>query len=198
MSSAGGSGKLGSFFVKRLLLFTMSYIPIAYTVQSTVLTVANIEGTSMLPTIAPSDMVVIRKAFYKPQRGDIVVMKDPRRAEGAVLKRLTALGGDMIALEESEPDSPTASSQYTPRSHFLLNEAFVQIPTGFCWVEGDNGESSIDSRHFGPVPVGLVVGKASFVIWPFSKIRKLQSLPPPADYYYHTPQYNVYITEDAL
>lgn len=27
----------------------------------------------------------------------------------------------------------------------------LKVPEGHCWVEGDNANSSLDSRYFGPV-----------------------------------------------
>ena len=34
------------------------------------------------------------------------------------------------------------------------------MPPGHVWVEGDNKNRSCDSRHFGPVPYGLIKGRA--------------------------------------
>ena len=38
------------------------------------------------------------------------------------------------------------------------------------FVLGDNRESSLDSRRFGPVPRRLIIGKAWIRGWPFDKI----------------------------
>ena len=35
-----------------------------------------------------------------------------------------------------------------------------QVPQGHCWLVGDNLPASRDSRDFGPVPLGLIRGKA--------------------------------------
>ncbi|PJF17253.1 hypothetical protein PSACC_02931 [Paramicrosporidium saccamoebae] len=35
-----------------------------------------------------------------------------------------------------------------------------QVPKGHIWIEGDNSTKSHDSRDFGPVPYGLLRGKA--------------------------------------
>lgn len=35
-----------------------------------------------------------------------------------------------------------------------------RIPKGHVWIEGDNAARSHDSRDFGPVPFGLIRGKA--------------------------------------
>ena len=42
----------------------------------------------------------------------------------------------------------------------------VVLNPGAIWVEGDNAEKSIDSNNYGPICLGLVVGKASHVVWP--------------------------------
>jgi len=36
------------------------------------------------------------------------------------------------------------------------------VPKGHVWIQGDNVYASRDSRHFGPVPYGLIRGKVFF------------------------------------
>ena len=38
------------------------------------------------------------------------------------------------------------------------------MPPGHVWVEGDNKNRSYDSRHFGPVPYGLIKGRAIYKV----------------------------------
>jgi signal peptidase I len=40
------------------------------------------------------------------------------------------------------------------------------VPKGHVWVEGDNPLLSIDSRHYGPVPLELLEGKLIWRLWP--------------------------------
>ncbi|KHN47457.1 Mitochondrial inner membrane protease subunit 1 [Glycine soja] len=40
------------------------------------------------------------------------------------------------------------------------------VPKGHVWIQGDNIYASRDSRHFGPVPYGLIEGKVFFRVWP--------------------------------
>jgi len=43
------------------------------------------------------------------------------------------------------------------------------------WVEGDNHTNSSDSRDHGPVNQKLVMGVAEYVLWPPSRMGKLQT-----------------------
>jgi signal peptidase I len=46
----------------------------------------------------------------------------------------------------------------------------VVVPEGYVYVLGDHRSNSSDSRVFGPVPVGNVVGKAWFTYWPVGDV----------------------------
>lgn len=55
--------------------------------------------------------------------------------------------------------------------------AKMTIPDHHCFVLGDNRNLSKDSRHFGPIPLGTIIGRADFLYFPakdwsrFGKIR---------------------------
>ena len=59
-------------------------------------------------------------------------------------------------------------------NHFGGGDVVV-IPKGHCWVEGDNQETSVDSRKYGPVSYGLIFAKVNWVIFPFKNIRDLKA-----------------------
>ncbi len=44
--------------------------------------------------------------------------------------------------------------------------AKITIPAHHCFVLGDNRNFSRDSRHFGPVPLATIKGRADFLYWP--------------------------------
>lgn len=47
-------------------------------------------------------------------------------------------------------------------SCFIFLDFDGQVPKGHVWIQGDNIYASNDSRYFGPVPYGLIQGKAFF------------------------------------
>lgn len=42
----------------------------------------------------------------------------------------------------------------------------IYVPKGHVWLEGDNSENSIDSRTYGPVPMGLIQSRAIVRLYP--------------------------------
>lgn len=54
----------------------------------------------------------------------------------------------------------------------------VRVPEGHCWVEGDHTGHSMDSNNFGPVSLGLITAKASYIVWPPSRWQCIKSSVP--------------------
>jgi signal peptidase I len=56
----------------------------------------------------------------------------------------------------------------------------VKVPDGQLWVMGDSRNNSADSRvpGHGPIPVDNVIGKARFVVLPFSRIKSIPDTNP--------------------
>ena len=48
----------------------------------------------------------------------------------------------------------------------LSASSTLQVPAGHVWLQGDNWMDSTDSRHYGPVPLGLLMGRAFFLVFP--------------------------------
>ena len=54
----------------------------------------------------------------------------------------------------------------------------VKIPAGQLWVMGDSRNNSADSRvpGHGPIPIANVIGKARFVVLPFSRAQPIHAI----------------------
>lgn len=104
-------------------------------------------GDSMLPTLrSQGDMLLIEKlstAFGSIRRGDVVVCASPSDPTKLICKRVIGLENDLVA------------------THYGgIFTSHQQVPPGHLWIEGDNSARSHDSRDFGPVPCGLLRGRA--------------------------------------
>ncbi|KAL3622767.1 hypothetical protein CASFOL_031993 [Castilleja foliolosa] len=103
------------------------------------------------------DYVLVEKLClrnYKFSRGDVVVFRSPCNSKEKCVKRIAALPGDWV-------DLPSLDT--------------VRVPVGHCWLVGDNASSSMDSRTLGPIPLGLICGRVTHVVWPPQRIGGVNS-----------------------
>jgi len=131
-----------------------------------------VEGTSMQPRLHDNDRLFINKfvySFEKIGRGDVVVFHYPGDPAKSYIKRVIALPGDDLRIEDGRVyvnRHLLAEPYVPPRFEDSRSVAQETIPAGTYWVMGDHRSISSDSRDFGAVPRGLIYGKAAFVYWP--------------------------------
>jgi signal peptidase I len=66
----------------------------------------------------------------------------------------------------------------TPYEKALPDFAKITVPQYHCFVLGDNRSYSQDSRHFGPIPLATIIGRADYLYWPakdWSRFGRLQA-----------------------
>jgi len=108
---------------------------------------------------------------------DVGVLPDP--ATQYLVKRVIGVGGDTVkccdATGHLVVDGVSINEKYIFPGNTPSDMKFsVSVPKGYIWVMGDHRGASADSRfhtddvHKGMVPLGDVVGRAEFVVWPFS------------------------------
>lgn len=68
----------------------------------------------------------------------------------------------------SPNDTQTRSHNHAAQLHTEAKgqAQYITVPVGHVWLAGDNMANSTDSRHYGPVPLGLVRGKVIARVWP--------------------------------
>ena len=137
--------------------------------------VARVEGKSMEPTLADQDRLIVNKALYRffgpPEPGDIVMLYYPRDPDKSFVKRVIAMEGDTVRIEDGRVyvNEVLLSDEYVPpdyRSHENHGPEVVQEAHYF--VMGDNRNNSSDSRYWGQVPEKYVIGKVHLRWWPLT------------------------------
>ncbi len=140
--------------------------------------IVGVDGGSMMNTLQHEDRLLLVKAFYSPERGDIVVVN--RDNNTPLIKRVIAVEGDTLeinpqtyevilngeVLEEPYVDYPTLLFDMTGP---------VTIPEGHVFVMGDHRDASHDSRKndIGFVDEDDIVGKAVFRFYPLQSFGGL-------------------------
>lgn len=122
---------------------------------------------SMEPTLMPGDRIVaLRPSHY--QRGDIVVLPDPKSPGDYLVKRLVAFAGDTVEIANgnlfvngqpiNEPYIPEPAKR--PLSPSLVAD-------GEVYLLGDNRNNSEDSRAWGGgVPIDNLIGRVQWIYSP--------------------------------
>jgi signal peptidase I len=134
-----------------------------------------IQSGSMQPTLHPGDHVIVDKLAYRrgaPARGDLIVFRRPRTGE-IMLKRLVAVGGDQVGIEDGVLHVNGRAWAEPFVNHRLVDSVYfgpVRVPRGSVFVMGDQRNDSVDSRAFGPVPTSRILGRADVRIWPPARI----------------------------
>jgi signal peptidase I len=123
----------------------------------TVFRVAIVRGDSMLPTYKDGDFLLVNRmtALGGPlARGDVVLI---RMGDEVLVKRITHLPGDRLS--DFEAFAFRRVRMFFEPLEKTTGREPLAVPAGFVVVVGDNRRASSDSRRFGPVPVGDVLGR---------------------------------------
>ncbi|HYC60949.1 MAG TPA: signal peptidase I [Thermoanaerobaculia bacterium] len=156
-----------------------------------------IPSGSMEDNLKIGDHIIVNKFIYGPagtlqglvplrevRRGDIVVFRYPRQPEVDFVKRVVALPGETISIDDKkvsidgrvldEPYTLHEDEQVYPAGEFLPEPQRsrdqmkpFRVPAGQYFVMGDNRDHSSDSRYWGTVPRTMIKGRAFMVYWSF-------------------------------
>jgi len=125
-----------------------------------------VDTASMTPTISPGDLLVVHSWGVPPGRMDVVAVE----AAGEVLvKRVAAVGGDRVAIEDGVlvvDGAPVCETAADPSDLDGVWIGPLTVPPGELFLLGDNRGDSVDSRTFGTVPQADVVGLVAGRVWP--------------------------------
>lgn len=150
-----------------------------------------VKGASMEPTFDTGDYILTSKIVYKfrpMKRGDIVVFQSPQNKDVDFIKRIIGLPGDTILIHDGNVfvngtliDEPyiAARTNLWGEAGFLKDNVPLVIPVDNVFVMGDNRPKSSDSREFGYIPVGSVIGVVFYRYFPPTKVGWITNPWPP-------------------
>ena len=156
-----------------------------------------IPSESMFDTIQVNDRVMVNKLAFQlgePERGDIVVFRDPAepeieesipeavirsvleaigirtRGRDDLIKRVIGLPGETITISEDTVfiDGAALAEPYLDEGTVMPDAGPFAVGEEEVFVMGDNRQFSFDSRRFGSISFDALVGRAFIIIWPLS------------------------------
>lgn len=146
-----------------------------------------IMGRSMEPTLSSGDRVFVSLVAYKrttPERGDIVVfksrLKDARGKSKTLIKRVVALPGEKIRIEEGriivDGKELVDNVSLEGMEGYNMSERIVDNGCYFCI--GDNRLHSTDSRSLdvGTVPIKKILGRVVYRYFPLEKMAAIKTM----------------------
>lgn len=147
-----------------------------------------VSGNSMVPTFHNNDYILTDKISYRlhtPNRGDVIVFKNPRDESQDFIKRVIGIPGDTVSVSNSQifVNGQIVNEYYLPPNTFTRNGAFltdgatITVQPNTLIVFGDNREHSSDSREWGYMPYKDMIGRVFFRYWPPDVFGFFKALP---------------------
>ena len=141
--------------LKRILLILVLALGGAAITREYVFEGVWVASGSMEPTLPVGTHYFVNKWVYRfqqPQRGDIIVLRDPVDQEKGLIKRVIAVGGDQVQMRDkvvflngyalAEPYSVHDRAQERLVGD---NSPLLTVPADSFFVLGDNRDESEDS-----------------------------------------------------
>lgn len=140
-----------------------------------------VRGASMEPNFEDGEYLIVDELSYllrNPERGEVVVFRYPEDPSQFFIKRIIGLPGETVVIEEG---SVTIQNETNP-SGILLGEAYLPetvitapdsertLKDGEYFVLGDNRTESSDSRRWGTLEEGFLIGRALLRLWPLAEL----------------------------
>jgi signal peptidase I len=142
-----------------------------------------VRGQSMEPNFSDGDYLIIDELSYRlrdPQRGEIIVFRSPTNPSSRYIKRIIGLPGETVKVKGGQitiyiDDSSVALDEdYLPGNLETSGDLQISLSPDQYFVLGDNRSASYDSRKFGPLIEGNIIGRVYFRAWPFSDLDRIE------------------------
>lgn len=155
-------------------------VVIAFAINNFIIINANVPSGSMETTIMTKDrMVGLRTAYWfkDPQRGEIVIFKNPDNEAETFVKRVIGMPGDKVVIKDAKiyinDSAEPLTEDYLPEEWTRGNGSDgimeYNVPEGCYFMLGDNRNISHDARYWTNTYVkrDQIIAKAEFVYWPW-------------------------------
>lgn len=134
-----------------------------------------VEGASMEPNFYDSEYLIINEISYhfeNPQRGEVIIFRNPKNTKIYFIKRVIGLPGETIEIKQGRVfiNDELIEEAYIENFSTQSNQ-IISLADDEYFVMGDNRINSYDSRAIGPVKEQYIIGKVWFRGWPLDRVN---------------------------
>ena len=169
---------------KLTIIALLIVVPIRYYVFQPFI----VKGQSMEPNFENGDYLIVDELSYHlraPQRGEVIVFKYPLDPSQRYIKRIIGLPGETVEIRDGKIVIYRENSEVKTLDELTYLPSFTQTEGNIrttlnkneYFVLGDNrlGMSSYDSRRWGSLPQGNIIGRVVIRAWPVDAIAKIEA-----------------------
>ena len=156
----------------------------------------SVSGPSMEPTLYTGDRLIVNRVPvtidhiqgkpYVPERGQIIVFKNPHWMPGGldefIVKRVVAYPGERVTVQDgvmkvyspADPAGFVFDDRYPGGTSPTAGAVDVIVPDNELFVAGDHRQEgfSLDSRDgLGTIPYEDLIGPVSLRVYPFTQFK---------------------------
>lgn len=165
-----------------LVLWGFVFQPgLSHTIRVSLVQAYRVASGGMLPALRIGDHILVEKfaygirnpftdeqlvSFGAPRRGDVIIYEYPKDKQRAFIHRIIGLPGETLEIQGGRLlingtalGEPYAVFSDSPFSRQRDQMGPIIIPAGHTFVMGDNRDHSMDSRAWGFLPVGNILGR---------------------------------------
>ncbi|MFO7775490.1 MAG: signal peptidase I [Candidatus Hydrogenedentota bacterium] len=136
--------------------------------------------SSMLPTFQAQDYILTLNADDY-ERGDLVVLRDPRNLNQYLVKRIVGVGGDEVSVRQGAlfVNGSYASEPYILEPYIEYQMEPYIVPENHVFLLGDNRNQSEDSSTWPEPgqPAKRIVGRVQAIYLPFNRMQWVSPYP---------------------
>ena len=157
-----------------ILTITVFLVLVTFIVQG-----YKVYGNCMEPNLFTGERLLGNKFVYRfeqPRRGDVVVFKYPPDPGKVFIKRIIAVPGDTIRIQDGKVYINSTELDEHRYVKTVTHSSFGPrtVSKDHVFVLGDNREESNDSRFWGELPIRNIQAKAWVRYWPVSRLATLE------------------------
>lgn len=161
------AGAVGNFFLEIVQIAILALVIILITRHFLILPFI-VKGASMEPNFHDNEYLIVDEVTYRfrvPERGEIIVFHPPKNEGQYYIKRVIGLPGERVEVKDGKvtlyndeyPSGITLPEEYLTET--TIGRDSVTLGANQYYVMGDNRDSSLDSRSFGPISKDEIVGR---------------------------------------